>query len=142
MQKLNSYDDLATGMLMPVLHREIDRQQLIRFAGAVDDYAEPHWDHLYMVQRGFPGVIVHGWLTFAVMCQVVSAWIPLELADLTRFSVRYFKPNLPGPASYGGRVVAKTVLPDSREAELEIWADAPDGSRLASGKVTLRFPQA
>jgi acyl dehydratase len=129
-------------MLLPVQLRDIDRQQLIRFAGAVDDYAEPHWDHLYMVQRGFPGVIVHGWLSFAVMCQVVSAWIPLELADLTCFSVRYHKPNMPGSASYGGRVVAKSVSAEGREAELEIWADAPDGSRLASGKVTLRFPQA
>jgi acyl dehydratase len=140
MHKISSYDELAPGMLLPVLSRDIDRQQLIKFAGAVDDYAPPHWDHLYMVERGFPGVIVHGWLTFAVMSQAVSAWISLELADLTRFSVRYLKPNMPGQASYGGRVAAKNQSTDYREAELEIWADSPDGIRLAEGKVTLRFP--
>jgi acyl dehydratase len=118
----------------------IDRQQLIRFAGAVDDYAEPHWDHLYMVERGFPGVIVHGWLTFAVMCQAVSAWIPLELADLRGFSVRYLKPNMPGLAIYGGRVNSTSQAAGERVAELEIWADAPDGTRLAVGQVSLRFP--
>ncbi len=139
MMNILSVDELKPGMMLPVQQRNIDRQQLIRFAGAVDDYAAPHWDHQFMVAAGFSGVIVHGWLTFAVMCQVVSQWIPLERADMTKFSVRYLKPNMPGPCNYGGQVTATVITEAGRQAQLEIWADAPDGARLAVGQVTLRF---
>ena len=138
MHPIQSFADLQPGQLLPTLTRDIDRQQLIKFAGAVDDYAAPHWDHLYMRQLGFPGVIVHGWLTFAVMCQTVNAWVALEIADLTDFSVRYLKPNMPGPANYGGRVASVTAA-DKRGATLEIWVDSPQDVRLATGNATLFF---
>jgi acyl dehydratase len=137
--KIQSFGDIQEGQELPPVQRAIDRLQLIKFAGAVDDYSAPHWDHLYMVQNGFSGVIVHGWLTFAVMCQAVSRWIPLELVDFKSFAVRYLKPNLPGTALYGGRVTRKAELGSLREAELEIWADSADGTRLAVGQVVLSF---
>jgi len=139
MTNIQSFSDVQEGMQLPGLEREIDRLQLIKFAGAVDDYAAPHWDHLYMVQNGFSGVIVHGWLTFSVMCQAVSRWIPPELADFKSFAVRYLKPNMPGMAHYGGRVTRKTEQESQRRVELEIWADSEDGTRLAVGQVVLSF---
>lgn len=140
MRIIQSFDDLEEGMELPRMDRTIDRLQLIKFAGAVDDYAAPHWDHLYMVQNGFAGVMVHGWLTFSVMCQAVSRWIPLELIDFKSFAVRYLKPNMPGIAQYGGKVTRKSEHGSHREAELDIWADSPDGTRLAVGQVVLSFP--
>jgi acyl dehydratase len=140
MRAIQSFDDVQEGMELPRMDRTIDRLQLIKFAGAVDDYAAPHWDHLYMVQNGFSGVIVHGWLTFSVMCQAVSRWIPLELVDFKSLAVRYLKPNMPGVAHYGAKVTRKSAQGSHREVELDIWADSPDGTRLAVGHVVLSFP--
>jgi acyl dehydratase len=137
--KIQSFGDVQEGLELPPMQETIDRLQLIKFAGAVDDYAAPHWDHLYMVENGFSGVIVHGWLTFSVMCQAVSRWIPLELVDFESFAVRYLKPNMPGAALYGGKVIRKAEIGPRREAELEIWADSADGTRLAVGQVVLSF---
>jgi acyl dehydratase len=140
MTRILSFAEVEEGMQLPTLERSIDRLQLIKFAAAVDDYSQPHWDHLYMVENGFSGVIVHGWLTFSVMCQAVSAWISPELVDFKGFSVRYLKPNLPGVARYGGRVARKSEHESERRLELEIWADSHSGTRLAAGHVLLSFP--
>jgi acyl dehydratase len=140
MPDIQSFNDVQEGMQLPRTERTIDRVQLVKFAGAVDDYAAPHWDHLYMVQNGFSGVIVHGWLTFSVMCQAVSRWIPLELVDFKSFAVRYLKPNMPGVAHYGGQVTRKAEQGSQRQVEIEIWADSEDGTRLAVGQVVLSFP--
>jgi acyl dehydratase len=140
MPDIQSFNDVQEGMQLPRIERTIDRVQLVKFAGAVDDYAAPHWDHLYMVQNGFSGVIVHGWLTFSVMCQAVSRWIPLELVDFKGFAVRYLKPNMPGVAHYGGQVTRKAEQGSQRQVEIEIWADSADGTRLAVGQVVLSFP--
>ncbi len=43
MRNIQSFSDVQEGMQLPVLETEIDRLQLIKFAGAVDDYAAPHW---------------------------------------------------------------------------------------------------
>jgi len=133
------FESLRAGDELPVVERTIDAQQLIRFAGAANDYSRPHWDHAYMVEQGFPGVIVHGWLTVSVMFQAVTAWIPLETADFRRFQVRYLQPNLPGRAFYRGRVTGKSVQDASRLLELEVWAETAAGVRLAVSHVTLSF---
>jgi len=131
------YAGLREGQELPPLEREITPQQLIRFAGAAEDYSPPHWDHLYMVERGFPGVIVHGWLTVSVMLQAVAAWIPGEIAEIEAYGVRYLQPSRPGRARYGGRVVRKLMEGGQRRIDLEIWAAEPGGARLATGTVTL-----
>jgi len=132
--------DLREGQELPPLEREIDTQQLIRFAGAANDFAPPHWDHLYMVERGFPGVIVHGWLTMSVMLQVVTRWLPAERLDIRRYSVRYLQPSRPGRATYGGRVVRLHEDGEQRLVDLELWVLSAEKTRLASGTVTILHP--
>jgi acyl dehydratase len=130
-------NDLFEGEELPPLEREIDTQQLVRFAGAANDYAPPHWDHLYMVERGFDGVIVHGWLTASVMLQVVTRWLPAESLDIKRYSVRYLQPSRPGRATYGGRVVRRYEEGEQCLVDLELWADSVEKVRLASGTITV-----
>ena len=130
-------NDLREGEELPPLEREIDTQQLVRFAGAANDYAPPHWDHLYMVERGFEGVIVHGWLTASVMLQVVTRWLPAESLDIKRYSVRYLQPSRPGRATYGGRVVRRYEEDHQSLLDLELWAVSAEKVRLASGTITV-----
>jgi acyl dehydratase len=107
MTTVASYTDIQIDQEVPFLRREVEAATLVRYAGASEDYAHQHWDHLYMTERGFPGVIVHGWLTFAYMCQAVTNWIPREIADIGSFAVRYHRPVYPGPVLCSGRVVRK-----------------------------------
>lgn len=136
---LLTFDELAEGQEIPELVREIDTLDFVKYCGAADDYARQHWDHLHMTGLGFPGVVGHGWLTFAVMCQAVTAVIPLEIADIRSYAVRYHRPTLAGLLRCGGQVVRKTVGDGRRRAELALWARDADGETIATSPMVLEF---
>lgn len=82
------------GDVLPPLERGASRADLVRYAGASQDFNPIHWDHRAAVTAGLPGVVVHGllqsaWLTQAVeRCGIVPA--------SARF--RYRAPLRPGRA--------------------------------------------
>ena len=139
MPRIASFDELFEGQEVPELVREVDTLTFVKYCGAADDYARPHWDHLYMTGQGFPGVVGHGWLTFAYMCQAVTSWIPLEIADIRRYAVRYHRPALPGPIRCGGTVLQKSVEGGRAQAKLTLWAKDGDGVTIASSPMTVEF---
>jgi acyl dehydratase len=104
---LPRYEEFDIGMRAPEQRFEVDTLTLVKYCGAADDYARQHWDHLYMTEIGFDGVVGHGWLTFAYMCRVVTDWVPLEVADIRGYAVRYHRPTLPGVLRCGAEVVGK-----------------------------------
>lgn len=55
-----------------VLKRSASRADLVRYAGASSDFNPIHWDHTAAVQAGLPGVVVHGLLQSAWLCQAVE----------------------------------------------------------------------
>ena len=131
---------LAAGLRLPDLVLDVDRRRLVRFAGAVDDYAEPHWDHLYMAERGFPGVIVHGWLTFSVLARLAGRWFPQERADYRRLAIRYLRPSFPGDARYCATIAAIEGESGGQRVRLDLWAEDMGGRRLAEGTAELVIP--
>jgi acyl dehydratase len=133
------FEELVAGTDIPLLQREIGTEDLVRYAGASDDYSRQHWDHAYMVSRGFPGVIVHGWLTFAVMCQAVSRFIPPEVADISAFAVRYHRPHGPGPMTCGGRLTRTSAARGRSQAEFEVWTRDSKGDITATASLTMTF---
>ena len=136
---MNAFDDIQAGDSVPSFERIVDAEDLVRYAGASGDFSRQHWDHLYMVSQGFPGVIVHGWFTFAIMCEAVARWIPPELATITGFTVRYHRPHYPGHVRCGGRVVSTTDDESGRCASLALWAKDGEGMDTATASVTLTF---
>jgi acyl dehydratase len=138
--QIRSFDDLAAGLALPEFVRQLDTLDFVTYCGAADDYARQHWDHLHMTGLGFPGVVGHGWLTFACMCQAVTDCIPLEIADIRSYAVRYHRPTLPGLLRCGGEVVSKQVDDDGRRrAELRLWARDAEGQTIASSPMVLEF---
>ncbi|MET0985335.1 MAG: MaoC/PaaZ C-terminal domain-containing protein [Steroidobacteraceae bacterium] len=135
----SSITAMREGTEVPPFEREISPADLVKYAGASDDYSPQHWDHTYMVAAGFPGVIVHGWLTFAIMCEAVRRWIPPETAEITAFKVRYHRPHLPGPVSCGGRVARIESAASEPQARLELWAKEASGEVTTTADVTLTF---
>ena len=138
-QTVSSITDLAPGAQVPVLARTITPLDLVKYCGASDDYAQQHWDHLYMVEHGFPGVIVHGWFTFGVMCQAVTNWIPREIADVSHYGVRYHRTTLPGELSCGGEITEITRQDGKARADLKLWARDGEGALTTTASMTLTF---
>jgi len=135
-----TFERIEIGQEVPPLRQHVEAATLVRYAGASEDYAHQHWDHLYMVERGFSGVIVHGWLTFAYMCRAVTDWIPREVADVADFSVRYHRPNYLGEIVCSGRVVGKSEQDGVRKVELDLAATTEADELTTTARMTLTFP--
>jgi acyl dehydratase len=124
--------DIAVGHELPGIDIPIDREALVRYAGASDDYVRQHWDHAFMIENGYPDVLAHGWLTFAHMCRVVTDWAPRD-AEITGYAVRYHKPLFPGRLRCGGKIGRL----DGRAVELALWGRNGADELVASGTMTL-----
>ena len=72
------FASIEVGQTIPPLEHEIDRLMMVKYCASSEDYAGVHWDQEYMKGQGFPDVVTQGWLTFALMCQSVTNWIPPE----------------------------------------------------------------
>jgi len=82
---------------MQAFERNIDAlslEQVVRFAGAVQDFNPIHYDDAFARAAGLPGVIAQGPLTFLV---ALDALITANgLSKLSGFQVRLKAPVCPG----------------------------------------------
>jgi acyl dehydratase len=132
------FDDITAGQQLPPFQRTPTKAQLVMYAGAEDDYMPVHFDHHYAVAAGQPGVINHGWLTYAILLQAVTAWAPPQVADIVATSCRYLRPAFPGEAIVcSGTVTAKHD--EKRTVDLELSATDSSGAETTRATVTLRF---
>lgn len=49
-------------------------RDLIRYAASSNDFYEIHYDHEFAIQRGMPGVVVHGLLKLAYLARTAADW--------------------------------------------------------------------
>lgn len=127
-------NDPQIGDMVPQIEVTVSREDLIRYAGAADDYVRLHWDRDYATSSGFRDVAVHGWLTFAHMCRAVTEWLPPNDWTIASFAVRYRQPSYPGVLRCGGQVT--DVGKD--QVSLTIWARDAEGKDTTSATVTVR----
>ncbi len=65
-------DPPGDGEIVAVLARSASRTDLVRYAGASQDFNPIHWDHGAAVAAGLSGVVVHGLMQSAWLCQAVE----------------------------------------------------------------------
>jgi len=134
MTEANDFAGIAPGAALPELALAITRADLVRFAGAADDYMPQHWDQPMMIAAGFADVVVHGWLCCAHMCRCVTDWATPRGAILAAYHVTYRQPLYPGPLTCGGEVVAA----EAGEVTLELWARDGLGQTVTRATARLR----
>jgi acyl dehydratase len=131
---------IEVGLRLPPLERTPTKAQLVRYAGAEDDYMPVHFDHHYALAAGQTGVINHGWLTYAILLQVVTDWAPPQVASIVTTRCRYVRPAYPGQAvSCQAEVVAMSTAGGRRLVDVEATATNPAGEVTTRASVTLEF---
>jgi acyl dehydratase len=115
------YEDVTVGADIPRLVKRPTTEQLVRYAGATDDYARIHYDEPYARFRGFPSVIVHGLFKATCLGQMVCDWAGPR-AWVKKMSTQYRHFDLPGhDLVCKGRVTDKVLRDGQHLVELEIW---------------------
>ncbi len=83
-------DVIATGSF------EIDRDALVRYAGASKDFNPIHYRDDVAASVGLPGVLAHGMLTMGVAVQPVVDWLA-GAGLVTEYGVRFTRPVVVPP---------------------------------------------
>ncbi|UFU02459.1 acyl dehydratase [Ruania suaedae] len=86
--------------------RAVNRDRLVRYAGASGDFNPIHYNDRFATEVGLPGVIAHGMLTMGLACAALTDWLE-DPADLLSYGVRFTRP---------------VPVPDPGEVTLEIGA--------------------
>jgi acyl dehydratase len=116
----------TVGDELPPLTVLVDREQLVRYAGASGDFNPIHWNQRVAEEVGLPGVIAHGMLTMALAGRIVTDWLG-DPARVVEYGVRFTRP---------------VVVPDPGGAIVEITAvigAVDDAAGTARVDVTARF---
>ncbi len=122
-----AFEDLEVGSVLPAFERTPTTVQLVMYAGAEDDYMPVHFDHAYAVAAGQPGVINHGWLTYALLLQSVTSWLPPDVARIVWSRSRYLRPTFPGrPVVCTGTVTG--LRDEGGRRVVHVHVEATDGT--------------
>jgi len=133
------YEDVTEGMQIPTLVKTPTTRQLVKWAGASGDYNEIHYDKDAAQRQGLPGVIVHGWLTYSFLSQMITDWI--GDGKLKKISASFRGIQLVGQdVVCKGTVIKKHIHENERLVECEIWAENVEGQRTTVGNATMALP--
>lgn len=115
-------------------------RQLVKYSVATGDYYEAHYDHLYAIKHGLPGVIVHGLLKLCLCNRAIHDWFGRDLL-VDAIDVQYRGLDLVGtPWTVHGEV---TSTPDNAEqTRVRLTGRSADGNPTLTGTATLRPPAA
>ena len=101
------WEDIAEGMKLPSLVKNVTTRQLVQYAGASGDFYEIHYDKDFAQETGLSGVIVHGALKSAFLGQLMTDWVG-PLGILKRLSCQYRGMDYPNhPITAKGTVTRK-----------------------------------
>ena len=99
-----SYDDVEAGVALPTRSFGVQRDTLVRYAGASGDFNPIHWNEKFAVEVGLPDVIAHGMLTMAEATRVITDWCG-DPGALVEYVVRFSRPVVVPNDDKGAEIV-------------------------------------
>ena len=134
------WEDIEVGMAVPPLEKYVTRMQLVKYAGAEEDWHPFHVDEEYARKFGLPHVVHHGLLDCGLLCQLMTDWIGLR-GKLKKLRSEYRRPNFPNEMhTCKGRVTRKYVQDGDHLVDCEIWIEKGDGTVSTPGTATVGLP--
>lgn len=127
------FESLRVGDELPAMAKApIDRVQLARFAGAVNDYNPLHVDENHARTIGMPSVYAPPGLGMAFLGQLVSDWG--RGSTVKKITVKFIKLLWPGDTLVcKGRVSDRIGEGGKYSVELDVWAENQKGELVLKG---------
>jgi acyl dehydratase len=134
------FEDVEVGQELPQLVKHPTTRQLVKWAGASGDYYEIHYDKDFAQSTGLQGVIVHGWLTFSFVAQMVTDWMGTD-AVLKKIGVSYRGMHVPGEdITCKGKITKKYQSDGGNIVECDVWAENTEGKKTTPGTAVVALP--
>ena len=136
-----NFDDVEVGTELPAQQFQIQRVDLIHYAGASGDFNVIHWNERVARAVGLPNVIAHGMFTMAEAGRVVTDWVG-DPGAVVEYGVRFSKP-IPVPDDDKGALleVSGTVAEklDGRRARVALTATSGGENVLAKASAVVQL---
>jgi acyl dehydratase len=140
MAKQVFFEDVKEGMEIPSLVKSPTTRQLVKWAGAAEDWYEIHYDKDFALSKKLPGVIVHGRLKASFLGQLVTDWIG-EKGVVRKLACSYRGVDVPGAElTCKGKVTRKYVKDNENFVECEIWIEDAEGKKGTTGSALVTLP--
>ncbi|MFO7689888.1 MAG: MaoC family dehydratase [Cryobacterium sp.] len=137
-----NWAELTVGEVVAEGSYPLQRDALVRYAGASGDFNPIHYRDDVAVSVGLPGVLAHGMLTMGLAVQPVVDWAgdPARIVD---YQVRFTRPVLV-PATEGARVrvVAKIGAIDTAARIIRVDLTVTSNDQTVLGKAQARVSYA
>lgn len=132
---------LAVGDVVATGTYAIERDTLVRYAGASGDYNPIHYRDDVALGVGLPGVLAHGMLTMGLAVQPVLDWLDGR-GEVLEYGVRFTRPIPVPPTGTVDLVVSAAVglLPDDGTARIDLTARVDGQTVLGRAQVLVRLP--
>jgi acyl dehydratase len=86
-----NYDEVDVGTQLPAQTFNVQRANLVMYAGASGDFNVIHWNERVATSVGLPNVIAHGMLTMAEAGRVITDWAG-DPGAILEYGVRFSAP--------------------------------------------------
>jgi acyl dehydratase len=113
----------------------VSREQLVRYAGASDDYNPIHYNDAAAQAFGLPGVIVHGMLNMGLMASRIMGHLE-PTARLEQFHVRFRQVVLPDQDL---EITARVRQIEHQIAHLDVQLAEQGGKPAVTGRMRIRL---
>jgi acyl dehydratase len=129
----------VVGEELPAQDFPIQRQDLVRYAGASGDFNVIHWNERVATSVGLPNVIAHGMLTMASAIRVVTDWAG-DPGAVVEYGVRFTRPIVePDPDGAVLHVSGKVRdIRDDGLVEVDLTATVDGQTVLAKARALVR----
>jgi len=131
--------ELSVGDVVAARTVHLDRESLVRYAGASGDFNPIHYRDDVAARVGLPGVLAHGMLTMGLASSVVVAWLG-DAGRILEYGVRFTRPVLVDAETGADvTVVAKVGVLDDETARIDLTVTHADTTVLGKAQVRVRL---
>ncbi|XBH20675.1 MaoC/PaaZ C-terminal domain-containing protein [Jonesiaceae bacterium BS-20] len=135
------FEELTVGDVVATRNIDLDRANLVRYAGASGDFNPIHWNDKFAHEVGLESVIAHGMLTMAMAVTVVEEWVGDQTAILdyqARFARQVPVPN-PGFTTLELSATVGLLKEDDRQARIDLTVICDGAKVLAKSQVLVQL---
>ena len=135
------YDDITPGQEIPHQVKEtLTTRSIVKWAAAMRDFYEIHYDKDFARAMGMRDVIAHGPNKCALLARMMMEWIGVQ-GRLHKISCTHKASNFPGEILIcKGKVTSKYTKDGRNYVECEVWVENQDGVVAAPGSALVSLP--
>ncbi len=130
---------LEIGAVVAERDVHLNREALVRYAGASGDFNPIHYRDDVAARVGLPGVLAHGMLTMGLAVETIVGWLG-DAGRIVEYGVRFTRPVVVDAESGADlTVIAKVGAVDDETARIDLTVTHGEVTVLGKAQVRVRL---